>query len=149
MARFARWLKLAVLLGVAAVSAAPLQQASAEVNLPGLENHKGAKCVDDEDYIRRHHPDLLRHHRDEVVRQGVRTQKYSLEGCVDCHASKKTGSVAAAKDDFCVACHNYVGVQLTCWDCHATKPGKSDVVPSEAARTSPMMTSVQSEGHSK
>ena len=146
MARFAHWLKLAVLLGVVAVSAAPLQQASAEVNLPGLDNHKGAKCVDDEDYIRRHHPDLLKHHRDEVVHQGIRTQKYSLEGCVECHASKKTGSVAAAKDDFCVTCHTYVGVQLTCWDCHASKPGKSGVEPSEAVRTSPMMTSVQTEG---
>lgn len=149
MARFAQWLKLAMLLGAVVLTAAPMQHALADVELPGLENHKGTKCVDDEDFIRRHHPDLLKHHRDEVLHKGIRTEKYSLERCVECHASKKTGSVAAAKDDFCVACHSYVGVQLTCWDCHATKPGKESVEPNVAARTSPMMTSVQSEGQTK
>jgi hypothetical protein len=149
MARLAHWLKLAILLGVAAACAAPLQRAAAEVNLPGLENHKGTKCVDDTEYIRRHHPDLLKHHRDQVVREGLRTPKYNLTGCVSCHASQKTGSVAVAKDDFCVTCHNYVGVQLTCWGCHSSKPGKEDAVAGEAANTSPMMSSIQSEGQGK
>jgi hypothetical protein len=149
MARFAHWLKLAVLLGVVAMSIAPLQRAVADVELPGLQNHKGEKCVDDEDFIRRNHPDLLKHHRDDTVRKGIRTTKYSLKNCVECHASAKTGSVASAKDDFCVACHSYVGVELECWECHSSKPGKPDVVPSAAARTSPMMTSVQSEGQAK
>jgi hypothetical protein len=149
MARFAHWLKLAMLLGAVVLTAAPLQYASAEVELPGLANHKGDKCVDDEDYIRRHHPDLLKHHRDNVLRKGIRNPKYNLTGCVYCHASAKTGSVALAKDDFCVACHNYVGVQLECWECHSSKPGKTGEVASEAAKTSPMMSSVQSEGQNK
>ncbi len=149
MARFAPWLKLAVLLGVMAMTITPLQRAVADVELPGLENHKGNKCVDDEDFIRRNHPDLLKHHRDEVVRKGIRTTKYSLKKCVECHASAKTGSVASAKDDFCVACHSYVGVQLECWECHSSKPGKPTALPSEASKTSPMMTSVQAEGQKK
>jgi hypothetical protein len=149
MARFAHWLKLAVLLGVVAMSIAPMQRALADVELPGLQNHKGAKCVDDVDFIRRNHPDLLRHHRDETVHKGIRTTKYSLKNCVQCHASAKTGSVAEAKDDFCVACHSYVGVQLECWECHSSKPGKPDALPAEAAKTSPMMTSVNPEGLAK
>jgi cytochrome c len=149
MARFAHWLKLVVLLGVMVISIAPVHRAVADVELPGLENRKGDKCVDDEDFIRRNHPDLLKHHRDEVVRKGIRTTKYSLKKCVECHASAKTGSVATAKDDFCVACHSYVGVELECWECHASKPGKPDAVPSEAAITSPMMTSVHTDGKDK
>lgn len=144
MARFAQWLKLAMLLAAMALTIAPVQRALAEVELPGLENHKGDKCVDDTDYIRRHHPDLLRHHRDQVLRKGIRTEKYDLNRCVACHVNPKTGSVASGKDDFCVACHSYVGVQLSCWDCHNPKPGTGKPLPAEAATTSPMMSSVKS-----
>jgi hypothetical protein len=39
------------------------------------------------------------------MRKGIRTTKHSLKQCVECHASSKTGSVAASKEDFCSACH--------------------------------------------
>lgn len=149
MARLAHWLKLAMLLGAMALTIAPLQHASAEMELPGLENHKGDKCVDDEDYIRRHHPDLLKHHRDDVMRKGIRTTKYDLNKCVECHVNPKTGSVASSKEDFCVACHAYTGVQLNCWDCHNPKPGSFKPAKAEGTKTSPMMSSVQSEGQSQ
>jgi [DsrC]-trisulfide reductase subunit J len=88
---------------------------------------KGERCVEPDDYMRRHHMELLLHHRDETVLQGIRTKKYSLKGCVDCHASKKTGSVATAKDDFCVSCHSYAAVNIDCFDCHSSKPESSSV----------------------
>ncbi len=141
MARLAKWLRLAALLGAAALMAAPAFEAAAGVDLPKLEKGKGDKCVDDEDYIRRHHPDLLKHHRDETLRKGIRTTKYSLRKCVECHAGSKTGSVASSKEDFCVACHSYAAVKLDCWDCHATKPGKQAVKQAAQPVASPLMPS--------
>jgi hypothetical protein len=83
---------------------------------------KGDHCVEDEDFMRRNHMKLLMHQRDETVLQGIRTKKYSLKECINCHASEKTGSVAAGKDDFCVSCHSYAAVKIDCFDCHSTKP---------------------------
>lgn len=86
---------------------------------------KGEHCVEPNDFMRRNHMKVLNHHRDEVVIEGIRTKKFSLKGCVDCHASEQTGSVAASKDDFCVSCHSYAAVKIDCFDCHATKPQRS------------------------
>ncbi|MBI1283098.1 MAG: hypothetical protein GC183_02025 [Thiobacillus sp.] len=83
---------------------------------------KGERCVEDEAYMRRNHMKLLDHHRDETVLRGIRTKKYSLKECINCHASEKTGSVATAKEDFCVSCHSYAAVRIDCFDCHSTKP---------------------------
>ncbi|HUX29278.1 MAG TPA: hypothetical protein VMV78_01480 [Thiobacillus sp.] len=83
---------------------------------------KGEQCVEPNDFMRRNHMKLLLHQRDETVLEGIRTKKYSLKECIDCHASEKTGSVAASKDDFCVSCHSYAAVKIDCFDCHSTKP---------------------------
>jgi hypothetical protein len=83
---------------------------------------KGEQCVEPNDYMRRNHMRLLDHHRDETVLNGVRSKKYSLKECINCHASEKTGSVATAKDDFCVSCHSFAAVKIDCFDCHSTKP---------------------------
>lgn len=83
---------------------------------------KGEHCVEPNDFMRRNHMKVLMHHRDEAVLEGVRTKKYSLKECINCHASEKTGSVAASKDDFCVSCHSYAAVKIDCFDCHSTKP---------------------------
>ena len=119
--------------------------ALAGVDLPKLEHGKGDKCVADEDVIRRQHPDFLKHHRDETMRKGIRTTRYSLKKCVECHASAKTGSVAASKDDFCVACHSYAAVHLDCWDCHATKPMKPQAAAQPAAAAQPVSAPLMSQ----
>lgn len=136
-----KWFRLAACLGAMAFMAIPSTRAVAGVDLPTLEHGKGDKCVDEEDYIRRNHPDLLKHHRDETLRKGIRTTKYSLKKCVECHAGSKTGSVASSKEDFCVACHSYAGVKPDCWDCHATKPGKRPVNQAAQPSSSPLMPS--------
>ena len=51
------------------------------------------------------------------------------------HASETTGSVAAAKDDFCVSCHSYAAVKIDCFDCHSTKPQGSIAMHSLNAET--------------
>jgi hypothetical protein len=95
---------------------------------------KGEHCVEPTDVIRRNHMRLLDHHRDQAVIEGVRTKKHSLKECINCHASEKTGSVATAKDDFCVSCHSYAAVKIDCFDCHSTKPqGSAAMHPLNAA----------------
>jgi len=134
------WLRLAAFAAVTASMAALSASAVAGVDLPKLERGKAEKCVDDTEYMRRHHPDLLKHQRNETLRKGIRTTKYSLKKCVECHASEKTGSVAASKEDFCVACHSYAAVKPDCWDCHATKPAKKALPEVAAPGVSPLLS---------
>ena len=157
MARLAEWpalgrgLRLAALLGAAAILAVPSLQAAAGVDLPKLDlgknASKGGACVEDTQFMRRNHMDLLKHHRDETMRKGIRTTKHSLKKCVECHASERTGSVAASKDDFCAACHSYASVKLDCWDCHATKPGKKPVHQFGMPEASPLMETSMNGGN--
>lgn len=124
MARLANWLRLAVLVGVSALLAVPSFEAVAGVNLPKLERGKGEACVEDTDIMRRHHMNMLNHQRDKTTREGIRTTRHSLKGCIACHAGSQTGSVASVQGDFCMACHVYTGVKLDCWDCHSDKPAE-------------------------
>ena len=93
----------------------------AESAAPVLDIGKGGQCVDDPKIMRRNHMEMLKHQRDETVRQGIRGGKYSLTGCVDCHASKKNNSVLGSKEHFCQGCHEYVQVKIDCFECHSSK----------------------------
>ena len=79
--------------------------------------------------IRKMHPELLNHKRDKTLRQGVRTNKESLKGCVNCHANKdeKTNQYHSVndKDQFCSDCHQKTSVSVDCFSCHRTTPGAS------------------------
>jgi len=110
---------------------------------------KGEQCVEPTDTMRRNHMKLLDHHRDEAVLQGVRTKKYSLKECINCHASEKTGSVAVAKDDFCVSCHSYAAVKIDCFDCHSTKPQGSIAMHSLNAENAHYKHKLASQANSK
>jgi hypothetical protein len=83
---------------------------------------QGAQCVADSAFMRRNHMELLKHQRDDTVRQGVRSAANSLKACVECHASRSTGSVARAPTDFCVSCHSYAAVKPDCFECHTAQP---------------------------
>ncbi len=136
MARLANWLRLAAMMVVSAMLAVTTFSAAAGVDLPKLEKGKGDKCVEDTQYMRKNHMDLLKHQRDDTMRRGIRTTKHSLKQCVECHASSNTGSVASSKEDFCAACHSYASVKLDCWDCHATKPGVKPIKQGSTGQTS-------------
>lgn len=85
---------------------------------PELQKPQG-KCIEETEYMRHWHMDLLNTWRDEVVRQDSRlyTSKASGEThekslsltCLKCHEDRSV---------FCDRCHNYVGVQPSCWGCH-------------------------------
>jgi hypothetical protein len=87
-----------------------------------------AACVEDTAFMRRNHMDLLRHQSQRTVKDGVRTTKHSLAGCVDCHADKETGSVlgrnAAGREGFCAECHRTVAASPDCFECHSPKRGE-------------------------
>jgi hypothetical protein len=76
------------------------------------------ECVAPSQYMRTLHMDLLNVWRDEAVRDGDRIyvgvggKEYekSLTGtCLSCHSSREA---------FCNRCHEYVGAEPYCWDCH-------------------------------
>ncbi len=133
-ARLGRAARGALVSAVLAVAAGP-----AVAGPPVIERAaKGERCVEDTATMRRNHMRFLEHQRDDTVHGGLRGAKHSLKGCVDCHASKTTGSVAAAKTDFCVVCHTYAAVKIDCFGCHATKPdGVIATRPSGALATQP------------
>ncbi len=54
--------------------------------------------------------------------EGIRTKKHSLKECISGHSASENWAVLpAAKDDFCVSCHNYAAVKIDCFECHSTK----------------------------
>ena len=106
-----------------AVFAASALADAARVPMPEIAPAKaGTQCIADNATMRRDHPSMLKHQRDATVHGGIRGARASLKGCIDCHASAKTGSVAAAPGDFCVSCHTYTAVQIDCFECHSSRP---------------------------
>ena len=91
----------------------------AETKPPALEPTSGGEaCVAPTEYMRARHMDLLNVWRDEAVRDAdriyvgfdVREHEKSLTGtCLSCHSSKEA---------FCNRCHEYVGADPYCWECH-------------------------------
>ena len=90
---------------------------------PDIVIERPGHCVADRDTMRRNHPDMLKHQRNRTLREGIRGEKVSLNGCISCHASKTNGSVLGSDQNFCQACHSYAAVKLDCFECHQAKPG--------------------------
>ena len=94
----------------------------ADPKLPAKEK----QCVEPTQYMLTNHMELLDLWRDSVVRLGDRYfisfdgKKYrvSLQNtCMsaECHPKKK---------EFCDECHDYMGIEPYCWDCHIEKGEK-------------------------
>lgn len=95
--------------------------------LPLIPKAKGERCVEDSNFMRRNHMELLKHHRDETMHKGVRTTKYSLSGCFNCHAVDGADGKPVTVDDekhFCNACHTYAAVSPDCFQCHSSTPAR-------------------------
>ena len=76
------------------------------------------QCVDETSYMKEFHMYKLNDWRTEVVRKNERYftapdgNRYEMslsKTCMKCHSNKS---------EFCDTCHNYVGVNPYCWDCH-------------------------------
>lgn len=106
---------------VAAGAAFALDTAGAgRVPVPQPTIERPGRCVDDPQVMRRNHMDMLKHDRDLTMRAGDRRVKASLKGCIDCHASAKTGT-ATGPGEFCESCHAYAAVKLDCFECHSNR----------------------------
>jgi hypothetical protein len=102
---------------------------SAETPLPVIHEPEGegVECVEPEDVMRRSHMKFILHQRDETMHEGIRTSKYSLAECIDCHVQPDENGLIASIDDkehFCNACHQYAAVTIDCFECHADRPQK-------------------------
>ena len=115
--------RLGLLFGTLMVAAGFAFAGAAGVPKPVVKIENPGQCVAPAEEMRRNHMEMLKHQRDKTMRQGERGAKVSLNGCIECHASKTVGSVLGAKDSFCESCHAYAAVKLDCWDCHQPKAG--------------------------
>jgi len=112
-------LKLAALLAALCLCASA--SATESALMPKLDIGKGGQCVEDPQWMRKNHTQLLLHQRDETVHKGIRDEKHSLKNCIECHASKRDNSVTGRADSFCEGCHRYAAVKLDCFECHSSK----------------------------
>ncbi len=90
---------------------------------------RGQTCVAPTDVMRRDHMDMLMHQRDETVIRGIRTERFSLTGCVSCHAATDAAGEFLRVDapaQFCSTCHEYTAVEMDCFGCHAAVPAGED-----------------------
>lgn len=95
------------------------------IPVPVIPKGQGEVCVADTEYMRRNHPTLLKHQRDETMRQGIRGNPYSLQECIACHAVAGPDAQPLTVDSpqhFCRSCHDYAAVSIDCFQCHASRP---------------------------
>lgn len=86
---------------------------------------KGKQCVEDTEFMRKNHMDLLKHQRVETTRLGIRDKKHSLKNCFTCHFVNGADSKPVTVSDprhFCRECHDYAAVSVDCWQCHVSTP---------------------------
>ncbi len=83
------------------------------------------KCVEDTEWMRDNHMQLLDDWRDLVVRENKRLYKATdgeqfemslTETCLKCHSNYTT---------FCKRCHDYNVEDPFCWDCHMNETEES------------------------
>jgi len=111
-----------MLIGLAAILLLAPVFATAGAPKPNVIIENPGQCIAPTAEMRVNHMKMLNHSRDRTLRQGIRGEKASLNGCIECHASKTTGSVLG-KDGFCESCHTYAAVKVDCWQCHQPKAG--------------------------
>ena len=110
----------AVAIGLAAFGAAVAADAPAgRVAKPVVKIEQPGACVEPTELMRRNHMKFLLHQRDRTLREGLRGTRHSLKECVECHASRATGSVLG-REGFCESCHRYASVSIDCFECHAS-----------------------------
>ena len=107
---------LVALLAVAVAADTGPRQAG-RVPLPVVKIEQGEACVAPVAEMRRNHMKMLFDQRDRTMREGIRTTRFSLKNCVECHASRETGSVLG-EEGFCSSCHAYASVKIDCFQCH-------------------------------
>lgn len=123
LAKLARFSSLAIAAVLLCSTTARAEEG--RVPLPVQPKAKGEQCVEDTQFMRRNHMDLLKHQRDETMHKGVRTTKHSLAECINCHVTPGPDNKPVridSREHFCNSCHSYAGVKIDCFQCHNTQP---------------------------
>lgn len=97
-------------------------------------------------YMRKNHMDALKHKRDETMYNGIRTEKNSINACINCHVPESyNGKVLRHTDQehFCTTCHTYVAAQLDCFECHVDHPMKAEVADNSSSSFTQMSQDTQ------
>lgn len=84
-----------------------------------------AQCVEPTEVMRRRHYEFILHQRDETVHKGIRTERHRFVNCINCHVQPDDAGDYPRHTDsehFCTACHEYGGVSIDCFSCHADRP---------------------------
>ncbi|MFZ7104757.1 MAG: sulfate reduction electron transfer complex DsrMKJOP subunit DsrJ [Peptococcaceae bacterium] len=89
------------------------------LDTPQINSLTSKECIEDVEFMRSNHMQLLNDWKVSVVREGNRIYVSQKDGqevnislqntCLDCHSNK---------EEFCDACHTYAEVEPNCWDCH-------------------------------
>ncbi len=117
---------MGILVAAMLAVAVPASAEEGRVPLPSPAQAKGEACVEPVQVMRRYHMVYLEHQRTETVRRGIRDGKYSLKGCVECHAAPDPGAGGEVTiEPFCDECHDYVAVTIDCFQCHSNKPAEA------------------------
>jgi len=124
---------LVYMTGLAVVATATEQERVANtgrVPVPVIPMGQGDSCVEDTDFMRRNHMNLLKHQRDETMHNGIRSKQHSLKECISCHAVNGPDAMpitVSSPDHFCRSCHDYAAVKIDCFQCHASRPDPEDM----------------------
>ena len=152
-----------MVLAAALIFSGPLSAADIGPELK-INRSKADQCVEPSDVMRKDHMKFLLHQRDETMHNGVRTKKYSLNECINCHANKDDAGKyipVTSEGEFCQSCHSYASVKLDCFECHATKPRDTAFHPivndkmkafskvHEAPKTKQLLNNMIAEGDAK
>jgi len=140
---FAALMSLLLLLPLTATAdddngTSPLPFSERSFPVPQKHFSSTQKCVQPIAEMRRNHMKYILHHRDETMHEGIRTRRYSIEECVNCHATKDSKGEyipVNAPDQFCNSCHNYAAVNIDCFECHATRPVRKSMLHSMSSTT--------------
>ncbi len=134
-----RWLAAiaGALCAAAFAGAAFAAEPAGRVARPSISVDRSTQCIDSPEVMRRTHMDMLRHERDRTVRKGIRGEKASLNGCIECHAGPGAGAAAGSAigspQAFCESCHRYAAVKLDCFECHQPRPAGAQPARAQAA----------------
>ncbi len=97
----------------------------ADIPAPKANYSEETLCVEPVEIMRKQHFEFVLDHRDATVIEGIRTKKYSLNECIECHiTANEQGEYARYSEEthFCASCHQYAAVNIDCFQCHADRP---------------------------
>ena len=101
---------------------------SEDIPPPKSNYNEETLCVEPVEIMRKQHFEFILDHRDRTVIEGIRTTKYSLNSCIDCHITPNAQGEYARYSEathFCASCHQFTAVNIDCFRCHADRPAEA------------------------